>query len=138
MKIFILEDEIDRYPRNQIVTVLKGHDLTIARSAEDGLSKWTGLYDLLLLDHDMEGFHEDSLHPNTGYSFIRQMLLNSADLCIPTILHSQNPVGRQNMADLLMLYGWEVQQVPFGPAYLNALAVYIEREAMVNDWAREI
>lgn len=121
MKIFILEDEIHKYPRNQLKEVLEHHTLTLAVSVEDAKAKFKGVYDLLLLDHDMEGFYEKSDAPNTGHQFVKWMLEAFPEFDAPVILHSQNPVGRYNMRNLLMGMGFDVQEFPFGPAYVKAL-----------------
>ena len=94
MQIFILEDEIDQYPREQLKQVLKKHELTIAKSCDEAIEKFCGPYDLLLLDHDMEGNYEyRPEYPNTGYQFVRWLMEWWADEKKPqVILHSHNPL----------------------------------------------
>jgi len=132
MKIFILEDEIDIYPRVQIREVLKNHTLTIAKSCVEGQRKYVGPYDLLLLDHDMEGNYEYRPdYPNTGYQFVKWLCsqeatayaLNEHNLTPKpqVMLHSHNPVGRKNMRDLLEAYGFSVDEHRFGPDYVKLL-----------------
>src|ERR1044071_7427164 len=62
LRIFVLEDEIGHYPRNQIREVLKDFNVTYATNVIEAQLAYKGPYDLLLLDHDMEGFYEDSAH----------------------------------------------------------------------------
>ena len=129
LNVFILEDEIDRYPRIQLKQVLEGkHELTIARSCDDAAEKYpTGMpYDLLLLDHDMEGDYEyRPEYPNTGYQFLKWLTFNHCPELGGTypqvILHSHNPVGRKRMRDLLEQHGFDVSESPFGPAYVKQL-----------------
>lgn len=122
MKIFVLEDEIDRYPRNQIVEVLgKTHELTIARSFEEATRVWAGPYDLYLLDHDMHGYYENSDAPNTGYQFVKWLTEQENIGTKQAVLHSQNPVGRRNMLLHLSERQWTTQEVPFGKDYVAAL-----------------
>lgn len=125
LKIFILEDEIHEPPRNALLSVLKGHSLTVATSRFDGEKKFNPKerYDLLLLDHDMRGYFEDSDYPNTGYQFLKWILETYKDLKLPqVILHSQNWTGRTNMRSILAHYGHlNVDECPFGPKYLKLL-----------------
>lgn len=125
MRIFILEDEIDRYPRCQLKDVLAAHDLTMVRTVRDAMRLYEpDAYDLLLLDHDMEGFYEnpEAIHKNTGTWFVKWLVSLSHRGPTPSvILHSQNSTGRRAMAHHLSDAGWIWQEVPFGPAYITAL-----------------
>lgn len=128
MDIFILEDEIDFYPRIQLRQILEvKHNITIARSCDDAIEKFTGPYDLLLLDHDMEGNYEyRPEYPNTGFQFVKwlvdQIVVQYCRLQIPfpqVILHSHNPVGRKRMRELLEEHGFSVDECRFGPDYVK-------------------
>ena len=128
LRIFLLEDEADRYPRKQIVDILEvKHNLTIAQSCAEGMEKFTGPYDLLLLDHDMEGDYEyREEYPNTGYQFVKHLAENMEEffdgLGLPqVILHSHNPVGRKRMRDLLEGQGFSVDECRFGPDYVKQI-----------------
>lgn len=123
LRIMILEDEIDRYPRNQIKIVLEKHELTIAKSCDEGIEKFVGPYDLLLLDHDMEGDYEYRPEfPNTGYQFVKWLVGVRSVLPLPqVILHSHNPVGRARMRDLLHEHDFSVDECYFGPDYIKQL-----------------
>ena len=121
-RFFILEDEIDRYPRNQIAEVLKQHGLTITRSCDQAIERYVGGYDLLLLDHDMEGFFEDPNHPNTGYQFVKWLTSHEWKGSKPQVMiHSHNPDGRKVMRLLLEEHGYHVTEMPFGAAYVRWL-----------------
>lgn len=127
MKIFILEDEIDSYPRNQLKDVLNGHTLTIAKSVPEAKIKYKGGYDLLLLDHDMNGMYNKPLScdGNTGSYFAHHLVDfhrgDKESLPRQVVLHSQNPVGRDYMRSVLENAGFICDECPFGPTYVNML-----------------
>ncbi len=119
-RIFILEDEIDHLPRREILSILKGHIITIARSVEEAKHLYTHPYDLLLLDHDMEGRFESPNHPNTGSNFVAWLVTTGAPK-VETLLHSQNFHGRAYMRQILQKAGWSVDEHSFGPHYIEFL-----------------
>lgn len=122
MKIFLLEDEIDKFPRNAILEALKGHELTLARSAQEARELYDPPYGLMLLDHDMNGYFEDSSHPNTGYQFCAWLTISQqGSKRSPVLLHSQNPAGRRKMADLLVRHRWTVSEFAFCREYVQHL-----------------
>lgn len=126
MKIFVLEDEIGRYPRIQIVEALKGHDLTIATSCDEAKAKYTqsGPFGLLLLDHDLEGNYElRPDYPNTGLQFVKFLATFEQAGPKPQVyIHSWNNVGARNMQNHLLDHNWPiVERVPFGMDYVKAL-----------------
>lgn len=126
-RIFILEDELDVYPRCQIKEVLsEKHDLVTAKSCDEAIEKYplNGPYDLLCLDHDMEGnyeYRED--FPNTGFQFVKWLVEETeGDSVLPqVILHSHNPVGKERMRALLEEHGFDVTVTYFGTAYVKQL-----------------
>lgn len=123
MRIFCLEDEIEFYPRNQIQSALLAHDVTYATSKEEAIAKFKGPYDLMLLDHDMEGNYEyRPNYPNTGFAFLKWLTDQPFKIGCQVILHSHNPVGRTNMRNLLASVGvTNVDECPFGPKYVELL-----------------
>lgn len=127
MKIFVLEDEIERLPRSAIVQALEGHEVTYAKSFDEAIGLYLGPYDLLLLDHDMEGFFENSNHPNTGYQFCRWLIDGPYDgemLDGPkphVVIHSHNYVGAEKMQSLLEDFGFVVEKFPFNSQYISQL-----------------
>jgi hypothetical protein len=130
-KIFILEDEIDTYPRNQIPAIFADHTMVLARSREEAGNIWIGNYDLMLFDHDMRGFFDPSTYPNTGYMFLANLCqsrgtINQLKHGI-VMLHSQNTEGRQNMSDLLTKHAIPHESHFFGPSYLQRLRI-VEKE----------
>lgn len=122
MRIFILEDEIYKFPRKDILKALEGHRLTVALSVDEGKKVFNPPYDLLLLDHDMRGFYEesDAAHGNTGWWFA-QWLAGRDMPPMKIILHSQNGVGRRNMKELLERRGFDVEEFEFCREYVRTL-----------------
>ena len=128
MRIFLLDDEVDFYPRVQLRHVLEPtHDVTVARSCPNAIETFTGLYDLLMLDHDMEGFYEyREDYPNTGIAFVTWLVEHVEEFFVgqerpDVILHSQNPVGRERMRRLLEDHGFVVTECPFSSDYVKQL-----------------
>lgn len=126
MKIFILEDEIDREPRIGIVRALARHELHLARCKDEAIDLYPkhAPYDLLLLDHDMRGYFDDSNYHNTGFQFVMWLthFNHSLGAKLPgVILHSQNCLGRSNMERVLTKHGYQVSEQPFCPSYIKLL-----------------
>jgi CheY-like chemotaxis protein len=128
LRVFILEDEIYREPRNQILEILRRHRVTIATSvvgAKYNFGK-DSPYDLLLLDHDMRGFPEESHVPHSGYQFCRWLTDNYEKPDLDVFLHSQNHRGRAVQRALFNAHGWRVHEHSFGPAYLEFLETFVK------------
>ncbi len=126
MKIFILEDEVysgGYEKRDRLLPVLAGHDLTVALNCEEGKRLFNPPYDLMLLDHDMEGVYENrDTHPNTGFQFVKWMLDQKVRKPYPqVILHSVNTRNRKRMKDLLEDANWHVVEMPFNDKYIQFL-----------------
>lgn len=122
LRIFILDDMID-HGRSILKETLKDHDLTLARSCEEAKIEYHGIYDVLLLDHDLEVVFQDSNEPNTGYQFAKWLIEHERGVeSDPLIVcHSQNPDGRKAMWYLLADEGYRVEQMPFNQEYIQAL-----------------
>lgn len=134
LKVFILEDEIDSYPRNQFKDVFKNHDVTYAKSCQEAIDTYKGDYDCICLDHDMEGNYEyRPEYPNTGYQFVKWLVAQVFPGNKPEVLlHSQNPVGRGNMSKLLEDHDYLVYEEPFSPKLISRMKAvvtnHIERD----------
>lgn len=123
MRCFILDDEVHSY-RYGIIEALKAHELTIATSCIDGVQKYNGVYDLLLLDHDMRGVLHDIDSANTGFSFCKWLVNQFPRKAFagPTVvLHSQSDVGRARMRDVLKKEKYRVVEYPFSSQYVSWL-----------------
>lgn len=125
MKIFILEDEIGKYPRNEIIKVLEGHQVTVATNIYDAAKIYkAGTYHLLLLDHDMHGYYQSPEEEDTGHQFVKWLVNQELGIVQPkppVILHSQNQEARRAMASLLFSHKFRVMEKPFGQDYINYL-----------------
>lgn len=124
MKIFILEDEIYKFPRNQILKALEGHELTVARSVEEAKLKFPQNYpyDLFLFDHDMRGFYESSFVPHSGYQFVVWMCKHFRKHKNEVLIHSHNSEGRRNIAVLLRSAGFrDITEYSFNQDYVEYL-----------------
>lgn len=122
MRIFILEDEAHRYPRNEIVKVLKHHKITLCVNSYDARADYRpDVYDLLLLDHDMRGCYDDPGFHDTGFQFVKHLVELKHKVKPDVILHSQNDKGRRAMKELLLEHKFHVRDFYFGPDYLKYL-----------------
>jgi len=101
MRILILEDDPNRHVRFR--RNLIGAEITIVDQAQDAIELLkTKEWDLLCLDHDLGGkIHVDSSEPNTGYAVAKWLEENPKFQPKEIILHSLNPVGRENMKKCL-------------------------------------
>lgn len=124
MRVFILDDEIYKH-RNPIVQILqnKNHELTIATSCEDAKKKYEGDYDLLLLDHDMEGYINTSDIPNCGYQFVLWLVKQqfNEDKLPQVIVHSQNHQGAALMVRALVKDGYKATPYFYSFSFLKWL-----------------
>lgn len=128
MRIFILDDEIHSGglgDRSRLKHILRNHELTLATSRNEGEKVYKpGTYDLLLLDHDMEGFIEMRTDvPNTGLQFCKWLVAHELpNYRPPALIHSHNPYGKRAMRLLLEDHGFKVEEHFYGRAYENALS----------------
>ena len=99
MKILIVEDNKNRitYFRNE----LKGHSVVVCRHAKvakKALRK--DQFDLILLDHDLQGKPADPESENCGSEVARIMVKRGVKYGA-VILHTENEVGRESMDAIL-------------------------------------
>ena len=124
MKFFILEDSDARI--ELFSDALYGHELTIAKSKDEGLKWWNrdqGKYDVVLLDHDLGGkqyLDPRGSEPNTGMKFVEAV----ADKPMPNriIIHSYNLAGAVAMEAHLRDCGHACVRIPFGEKLLEMLS----------------
>ena len=130
LSIFIFDDEVHSGgldDRHELKDILAGHILTMATTPEEAISLYTGEYDLMLLDHDMEGFPEMRMdYPNTGFKFVQWLTSRPVmEVHKPhkpkVILHSHNWKGRERMRSLLEPVGFQVTEMPYSRKYLKFL-----------------
>lgn len=95
MKIFVLEDDPNRIKwLDRFLFQQRGIDWecvhTNIRQAEFG-----GPYDIVLLDHDLNGRTFDASHEDDGLIFIRAIKDRLGDAFV--LIHSHNPDGARAM-----------------------------------------
>ncbi len=100
MNILVVEDSEER--NQHFRQWLQGHEFSIAINAEEGLRLLHAKkYDVIFLDHDLgdrSGVPSDD--PNTGYAVAKE-IPNSINKDAQVIIHSMNPVGSQNILNVL-------------------------------------
>lgn len=127
MRVFILDDEIHSgglSNRSNLKDILRNHDLTLATSRFEAEELYRpGTYDLLLLDHDMGGFIDNTPGiQNTGYEFCKWLVENEKAKEKPdAIVHSHNPQGAMYMVDILRKHGFPVLRYPYSRHYEKSL-----------------
>lgn len=100
MKIFILEDDINRI--NAFQKYLGNHSLTIVSEAMEAIKilEKDITFDLMFLDHDLGGqIYVDVNEENTGSTVAKY--LSGKEFKGQIIIHSFNPIGVQNMINYL-------------------------------------
>lgn len=108
MKIFILEDNLDRikaFKQNLI-----GHELFIASDVEIAKTMLKfNQFEFIFLDHDLGGeVYVNSEFPNTGYQLAKWIKDNNITYK-RLYVHSCNPVGAMNIKSLIP----EAELIPF-------------------------
>lgn len=115
MKILILEDSIERIKKFSKKFI--GHELFIRNNVKDAIKTFReekGVFDFIFLDHDLDDkIMINSKEENTGYQFAKY--LNEKDLSkISIIIHSVNPIGANNIYDILKTNKTkEIHKIPF-------------------------
>ena len=94
MKVFILEDDIERL--RWFRDSLKGHEIEYTDNwiMADKLLK-ENKYDRIFLDHDL-GLAEGDTDINNGLTVARN-IAGTINNDTPVVIHTQNPVGARNM-----------------------------------------
>lgn len=119
MKIFVLEDDINRIQRFR--QKLHNPSVTYCDYVEDAkmlLKK--DKYDVIFLDHDLGGeIMVDSNDPNTGYQlakWIREQGMTFDQI----IIHTCNPIGGDNIQKEISGSSANVVRMPF-PILIEAM-----------------
>jgi CheY-like chemotaxis protein len=110
MNILILEDNPIRV--DIFKNLFKSHTLFITEKAIKTCENIN--YNVLFLDHDLEGkIWMDSNEEQTGYSFVKKLVQTDFQKNTLCYIHSLNPIGANNMVNLLHDYGRDAIWVPF-------------------------
>lgn len=99
MNILLLDDNSHRIMFFQ--NGLKKHKLTICRHARAAIKALKDTsFDIIFLDHDLEGEPAESDEENSG-SEVARFIAEQGIKCKCIVLHSENRVGRDSMAAIL-------------------------------------
>lgn len=114
MRLLILEDNQDRIEKFKIL--FKNQDVCFCKTVEDAiiLVAWYRDFDILWLDHDLEGkVWENSYKEETGYQFVKWLVRK--EMCKNSLvyIHSMNPVGANLMLNYLRDNAYNAIWVPF-------------------------
>jgi CheY-like chemotaxis protein len=72
------------------------------------------VFDIMFLDHDLEGkIWMDSNKEQTGYTFCKILVQTDFQKKTLCYVHSLNPIGANNMVNLLHDYGRDAICLPF-------------------------
>ena len=100
MKILILEDDKDRH--RLFIRNLANHDIVIVTKTQEAIdllqnSSW----DVIYLDHDLDGQVYVESGPGTGYEVAEWLSKNLDRKPQIVIVHTFNMLGSENMKELL-------------------------------------
>lgn len=108
MKILILDDDEMRH--KHFKKELCFHDLTHVYTSKECIQKLSEeTFDCVFLDHDLGGQQMVESGENTGYEVCLWLRDNPDKRPKQIIIHTMNPVGRQNMLNVLPesdIYKW--------------------------------
>ena len=138
MRVFILED--DPYRIKVFTELLTRCEVTVSTSVPDAIAAFEPPYDILCLDHDLDGrVYVDSAEENTGAGFVRWLIQNEIGLNgNPILVHSYNPAGAARMVADLLDAGKTARWVPFGPTLFKILNELISCATSVQQSERQL
>jgi hypothetical protein len=120
MNILLLED--DKHRITFFKNGLKQHKLTICghvSAAKKALK--TTVFDIIFLDHDLNGIPADPESENCGSEIARYIVEHEID-CSCIILHTENTAGREAMETLLE----QCHSIPYGKLKKMGLSVILK------------
>ena len=93
-----------------------GHAVDHFEHVDDALkAAHGGHYDLLMLDHDLDGLEMvDPIEYNCGTTFVTLLEAPHLVKTAQIIVHSHNSVAAENMMAILKRKGYTVVKLPFG------------------------
>lgn len=110
MKVLFLDDDEFRHTMVQLDIKRLGAKLVAVRTATDALKRVEReKFDLILLDHDLDGQTYVPSGPGTGWE-VAAAIPESQNADTPVVVHSLNELGARAMLDVL---GPSAQWVPF-------------------------
>jgi CheY-like chemotaxis protein len=101
---------------------LSQHKLTVCRHAQAAINALQTIrFDIIFLDHDLEGGAADPSDENSGSEVARFIAEENIKAgCI--ILHTQNRIGRESMSTILM----ESEAIPYSKLKKIGLSAILE------------
>jgi len=98
MKIFVLEDSMERIKWFKASCEKQGYELIHTDNVKDALIYLNkDIFDIIFLDHDLDNkVYVESANDNTGWQVARQ-LHNTINKTSPVVIHSMNYIGANNM-----------------------------------------
>lgn len=90
--------------------------MTIVHNVDDAIRMLgCGLWDVVSLDHDLEPQHYENLQGNHGRSgmAVAEWIAENAPLIERVIVHSWNPWGAANMANVIQSAGYKCERREF-------------------------
>jgi hypothetical protein len=113
MRILILEDNPLRIEKFKIL--FKNQQVDHCATVNDAKNAClVHEYDILWLDHDLDGkIWEDSDKETTGFEFVKWLVLNGFQKNSLNYIHSMNPVGANRMLNYLKDNDYDAIWIPF-------------------------
>lgn len=100
MNILILDDDIIRL--KAFKEKLIGHNVVTTMTASEAIKELSNnTFELLFLDHDLGNKQMEASGPGTGYEVALWLSEKEDKQPDIIVIHSYNPVGARNMANLL-------------------------------------
>jgi CheY-like chemotaxis protein len=108
MNMLVVDDNAHRITFFQ--NALKGHKVTVCRHARAAIKALRkSSFDVVFLDHDLEGRAADPDEENCG-SEIARFIAEHQVACGRIILHTENSAGRDSMESILD----NAESIPYG------------------------
>jgi CheY-like chemotaxis protein len=107
LKILILEDDSSR--KNQFRKNMIGHVITVVSSTSACIEQLQETWDMLFIDHDLDGKVFVPSGPGTGWEVAEWLSKNPDKKPNKIIIHTLNNLGAQKMKELLP----EAELLPF-------------------------
>lgn len=127
MNILLVDDNPHRITFFQ--NGLKPHKVTVCRHARTAMKALRqSSFDIVFLDHDLEGRAADPDEENSG-SEIARYIAEHQIACGRIILHSENRAGRESMEAILA----EAESIPYGRLKKMGLQAVLKVSGAVDE-----
>jgi CheY-like chemotaxis protein len=120
LNILVLDDNAHRLQFFQ--NGLKPHKVTVCHNAPSAIKALkTGTFEVIFLDHDLNGKKADPESDNCG-SEVARYLAEIESNTAKIVLHTENSVGRESMEAILL----ESYSIPYGKLKKMGLAAVLK------------